>query len=188
MAWGRIKIVQSDSANDPLHTDGASAGPEVDARTARWIRRHMAGGVTVVTTVHGALYRGTTVSACITASIDPFQLLISIEEESQMEEWIRSSGVFAANLLPWSEQFLADQFAGYTPLASGTFQRIPHFIGSTGAPILEGSIAWVDCQVDSSFHTGDHVCFVGTAVGADSGKGRADDPLIYFFNRYRRLS
>lgn len=105
-----------------------------------------------------------------------------------MEEWIRSSGIFAANFLPWSEQFLADQFAGYTPLASGTFQRIPHFIGPTGAPILEGSIAWVDCQVESSFHTGDHVCFVGNAVGADSGKGRADDPLIYFFNRYRRLS
>src|SRR5207302_4542903 len=127
--------------------------------------RHMAGGVTVITTVHGALYRGATVSACITASIDPFQLLISIEEDSQMEEWIQSSGVFASNVLPWSEQFLADQFAGYTPLASSKFERISHFVGPSGAPILEGSIAWADCRVESSFHTGDHVCFVGQVEG-----------------------
>jgi flavin reductase (DIM6/NTAB) family NADH-FMN oxidoreductase RutF len=148
----------------------------------------MAGGVTVITTVHGALYRGATVSASITASIDPFQLLISLEEDSQMENWIRSSGVFASNLLPWAQQFLADQFAGYTPLASGTFERIPHFIASTGAPVLEGCIAWVDCRVVSSFRTGDHTCFVGEAAAAGSGNGSADDPLIYFFNRYRRLS
>jgi flavin reductase (DIM6/NTAB) family NADH-FMN oxidoreductase RutF len=185
---GGAEFVHSDSANDPLETDGVLAGPGVDARTARWIRRHMAGGVTVITTVHRELYRGTTVSACITASIDPFQLLISIEEDSQMEEWIQSSGVFAANLLPWSEQFLADQFAGYTPLASGKFERIPHSIGSTGAPILDGSIAWVDCRVEATFRTGDHVCFVGKAMWAGSGKGPADDPLVYFFNRYRRLS
>jgi flavin reductase (DIM6/NTAB) family NADH-FMN oxidoreductase RutF len=148
----------------------------------------MAGGVSIITTVHGTLYRGATVTACIAASIDPFQFLVSIEHESQMEDWIQSSGVFACNMLPWSEQFLADQFAGFTPLASGTFERIPHFIGATGAPILEGSIAWVDCRVVSSIRTGDHTCFVGEAVGAGSGKGRADDPLLYFFNRYRRLS
>jgi hypothetical protein len=78
----------------------------------------MAGGVSIITTVHGTLYRGATVTACIAASIDPFQFLVSIEHESQMEDWIQSSGVFAFNMLPWSEQFLADQFAGFTPLAS----------------------------------------------------------------------
>lgn len=182
-----IQVVFLDSAEDPLQTDGVFNGSGIDASTARWIRRHMAGGVSVVTTVHGELFRGATVSACITASIDPFQLLVSIEEGSQMEEWIQSSGVFASNVLPWTEQFLADQFAGFTPLASGTFQRIPHFIASSGAPILEGCIAWVDCRVVSSMRTGDHTCFVGAAVGAGSGNGQADDPLVYFFNRYHRL-
>jgi flavin reductase (DIM6/NTAB) family NADH-FMN oxidoreductase RutF len=147
----------------------------------------MAGGVAVITTVHGKFFRGTTVSACIPASIEPLQMLVSIEEDSQMAEWIRSSGVFAFNLLPWSEQFLADQFAGFTPVASGTFQGIRHFIGSTGAPILDGCIAWVECRVASSLQTGDHICFVGEAVAVGGGKGAADDPLVYFFNRYHRL-
>lgn len=159
----------------------------MDSRSARWMRRHMAGGVCVITTVHGKLFRGTTVTACITASIDPFQMLVSIEEDSQMEDWIRSSGVFAVNLLPWNEQFLADQFAGFTPVASGTFRGIPHFVGSTGAPILNASMAWVECRVISSVKTGDHICFVGEAVGAGNGTGSVDDPLIYFFNRYHRL-
>ena len=73
-------------------TTRESAG--VDARSARWIRRHIAAGVSVITTVHGDRFRGTTVSACIAASIDPFQMLVSIEEDSQMEDWIRTSGVF----------------------------------------------------------------------------------------------
>jgi flavin reductase (DIM6/NTAB) family NADH-FMN oxidoreductase RutF len=182
-----IAVVQPDSVDDPLppRDDPNRAG--VDARSARWVRRHMAAGVSVITTVHGNRYRGTTVSACIAASIEPFQLLVSIEEDSQMEEWIRKSGVFACNHLPWNEQFLADQFAGFTPVASGTFQGIPHFIGSTGAPVLENCMAWVECRVVSAIHTGDHVCFVGEAVDAGSGKGSIDDPLIYFFNRYHRL-
>jgi flavin reductase (DIM6/NTAB) family NADH-FMN oxidoreductase RutF len=182
-----IDVVQPDSVRDPLPPDDNRDGDGVDARSARWIRRHMAGGVSVITTVHGELFRGTTVSACIAASIDPFQMLVSIEEDSQMEEWIHRSGVFAFNLLPWNEQFLADQFAGFTPVASGTFRGIPHFVGSTGAPILEACMAWVECRVVSSLRTGDHVCFVGEAVGVGSGKGSVDDPLIYFFNRYHRL-
>lgn len=182
-----VEVVQPDSASDPIPPSENRKGGGVDSRSARWMRRHMAGGVCVITTVHGKLFRGTTVTACITASIDPFQMLVSIEEDSQMEDWIRSSGVFAVNLLPWNEQFLADQFAGFTPVASGTFRGIPHFVGSTGAPILNASMAWVECRVISSVKTGDHICFVGEAVGAGNGTGSVDDPLIYFFNRYHRL-
>ena len=184
-----VKVaVQPDAAEDPIENANASQGDVSSDRAARWVRRHMAGGVSIITTLHGSRFRGATVSACITTSIDPFQLLISLEDESQMAAWIESSGVFAANVLPWNEQFLADQFAGYAPLASGTFERIPHFIGDTGTPILRGSIAWVECRVVDTFRTGDHTCYVGQALATGSGEGRADDPMVYFFSRYRRLS
>ena len=184
---GVITRVRPDAANDPIDSGNPSRDGESSHGAARWVRRHMAGGVSIITTLQGSRFRGTTVSACISTSIDPFQLLISLEDESQMAAWIQASGVFAANVLPWNEQFLADQFAGYAPLASATFERIPHFVGATGTPILRGAIAWVECRVVDSFRTGDHICFVGEALAKGSGDGRADDPMVYFFNRYRRL-
>lgn len=182
-----MKVATEDSVNDPLEAGDDPVQGGTDARSARWIRRHMAGSVSVITTLDGSLFRGSTVSACIATSIDPFQLLISLEDDSQMATWIQSSGVFVYNQLPWSEQFLSDQFAGFTPLASSTFRGIPHNIGSTGVPILKSALAWVECRTVSSFQTGDHLCIVGQAIAAGNGEGPPGDPLIYFFNRYRRL-
>lgn len=159
-----------------------------DARGARWLRRHLAGSVTVVTAAADGEFLGATITASALVSVEPMLLLVSIEEDSQMREWLGRAGGFAFNVLPWREQFLADQFAGFTPRASTTFAGIDHSIGETGAPILAGSIAWADCLLRDSFQTGDHHCFLGEAVMVGKGGGEPEDPLIYFLNHYRRLS
>lgn len=183
-----MRAVEPSSANGERDEGIETTGGGIDARAARAIRRHLAGGVCIVTTCHGGAFRGTTVTACLAVSMEPLQVLVSLEEDSQMAGWLEASGVCAVNILPWNEQFLADQFAGFTPLASKTFDRIPHTIGASGAPILSASIMWVDCTVTGRFVTGDHVCIVGQALETGNGSGRADDPLVYFLNRYRRLS
>lgn len=159
----------------------------VDARGARWLRRHFAGGVAAVTTVAGGQFRAATVSACMVASLEPLYLLVSLDAESQMAESITSSGLFAVSVLPWREQFLADQFAGFTPRASPSFYGIEHTIAASGAPILSGCIAWADCSLLQTFQTGDHLCFLGDVVQMGQGKGREDDPLIFYLSRYRRF-
>ena len=160
---------------------------DIDARGARWLRRHLAGGVTAVTTVAGGQFRAATVTACMVASIEPLQLLVSLDLESQMAEWIGASRYFAVSILPWREQFLADQFAGFTPRASPSFQGIDHFVATTGAPVLSRSIAWADCSLVQTLETGDHTLFVGQALEVGQGSGREDDPLIFYLSRYRRF-
>lgn len=162
-----------------LSTPGAS--------TARLVRRLLPAGVVAVTTVADGRYRAATVSACIVTSIEPLQILLSIESESQMCAWLDTSRIFAVSVLTTREQFFADQFAGFTPLASPDFRGIGHFTAETGSPILSGAIAWADCRIVSAFETGDHHCFVGEAVRAGRGEGAEDGVLVYYLNRYRRL-
>jgi hypothetical protein len=111
-----------------------SAALQADVDGARWLRRHMAAGAAIVSTVTNGGFRATTVNTCISTSLDPPQFLVSIERDSQMEDWLLQSAVFGISVLPWSEQFAADQFAGFTPLASSTFRGIDYFTSVTGAP------------------------------------------------------
>ena len=43
-------------------------------------------------------------------------------------------------------------------------EGVPYVVGVTGAPILEGAIAHLECQVAASFEFGTHTIFVGEAV------------------------
>jgi flavin reductase (DIM6/NTAB) family NADH-FMN oxidoreductase RutF len=165
------------------------AGPpfdEVDERAGHWLRRHRAGSVAVVTTMVEGGYRGTTLSAWIVASFDPVQLLLSLEEDSPMADWIAQAGFFALSILSWRDQFFADQFAGFTPRASSAFEGIDHFSAPSGAPVLSRCIAWADCGLAQSLRTGDHVCLCGDVRAAGAGEGDEADPLIYYLQRYRR--
>jgi 3-hydroxy-9,10-secoandrosta-1,3,5(10)-triene-9,17-dione monooxygenase reductase component len=155
---------------------------------ARWLRRHFAAGVVGLTTSVSGVYRAATLTACLIVSIDPLQCLVSIENDSQMEGWLRESGAYAMNILPWEEQFIADRFAGMAPLASVSFAGIAHFVGATGSPILKQAIAWMDCRIVSTIETGDHTLFLGEAIGVGTGEGNESNPMLYFDNRYRRVA
>jgi flavin reductase (DIM6/NTAB) family NADH-FMN oxidoreductase RutF len=171
----------------------SGAGPPTDEPLAadvtgpRWLRRHAAGGVAVITTVAQAEYLAATATAYLVASLDPFQMLVSLEAETPMVEALDEGGVFGISLLPWRLQVFADQFAGFTPRASRTFVGIDHFTAATGSPILSACIAWADCRVASTFTTGDHRCYVADVLAVGQGSGDPDDPLLFYRRRYRRL-
>lgn len=179
----------SEIGGNPLLDSGKDLEDlQPDTTGARWLRRHLAGGVGVLTTIVEDGYRGATITSCTFISAEPLLLLVALEFESQMLEWIEKSGCFAISMLPWREQFLADQFAGFTPRASPAFSGIDHRPGETGCPILGASTAWVDCRLHDSIETGDHRCLIGRAVALGRGSGDAENPLVYYRNRYRRLS
>ena len=175
----------SNDSPGPLESDAVDLRP--DARGARWLRRRLAGGVVAITTSVDGVYRASTVTACTSVSTEPPQFLVSIDLDSQMDGWLLEATFFTLNILPWSQQFFADQFAGFTPLASPTFRGIDHFFSVTGAPVLRESIAWADCRIVSHLQTGDHRCFVGEALAIGQGRGDERDPLLHYLSRYHRL-
>jgi flavin reductase (DIM6/NTAB) family NADH-FMN oxidoreductase RutF len=159
----------------------------VNERASRWLRRHLAGSTTVLTTTSQGGYRGATVSTCFVASNSPFLVAVSLERDSQMKEWVAESRVFAVSILPWREKLRADQFAGFIPLASPTFEGIDHRIADSGAPVLTGCIGWADCRLEDSVVTGDHTLVIGGVVACGIGAAVLDEPLIYYGGRYLRV-
>ncbi|MGH2443443.1 MAG: flavin reductase family protein [Chloroflexota bacterium] len=180
-------IGRAGGPRDDLGIEEEASDLVPNARGARWFRRHLIGGVVALTTMTEGAFRGSTVTAVTMVSAEPLLILVSIERDSQMDGWLSESGFFALSVLPWREQFLADQLAGFAPRASSRFEGIQYRLAVTGAPVVSACIAWVDCTVAQVVETGDHRAYIGQARAIGRGTGDAEDPLIYYLNRYRRI-
>ncbi len=89
---------------------------------------------------------------------------------------------FAVNILAQDQQGLSARFATTGP---DKWRDIAHETWETGAPILPGSLASLDCRVEARHDGGDHVIFVGRVLRLDSR--RHGQPLLFSRGSYRGL-
>ena len=157
----------------------------VDERAMKRVAAQFVSGVTAVTTRHAGGLHGLTVSAYLTVSWNPQLVMISVDSLSQSGDFIKDSGVFAVNFLSDLQEFLAERLAGRAPLVNARFDGASHRFAATGAPILDGSLGWLDCRVERVIEAGDHTLFLGRVAALGEGSpGRA---LAYFARRYRSV-
>lgn len=137
--------------------------------------RHFPTGVTVVTSMREGEPRGVTVSAFASVSLDPPLVLICINREARSYLYISSSRVFCVNILAGDQRDLAERFAG--KLREHQFDGVEYDVDVTGAAVLRGTVAHLDCQVEEEHHAGSHSIFIGRVLSA---KSRAGSPLGYY--------
>jgi flavin reductase (DIM6/NTAB) family NADH-FMN oxidoreductase RutF len=137
--------------------------------------RHFPTGVTVVTSMREGEPRGVTVSAFASVSADPPLVLICINREARSYLYISSSKVFCVNILAGDQRHLAERFAG--KLRERQFEGVQYDHDITGAAVLRGAVAHLDCEVAEEHHAGSHSIFIGRVVSA---KSRAGSPLGYY--------
>jgi flavin reductase (DIM6/NTAB) family NADH-FMN oxidoreductase RutF len=56
----------------------------------------------------------------------------------------------------------------------------------SGAPLLDGALAYLECDVEAAYDGGDHTVFLGRVRWVERA-GADGDPLLYFGGHYRRL-
>ncbi len=137
-------------------------------------------GVTVVTSLREGEPRGVTVSAFASISVDPPMVLICINREARSYLFISSSKIFCVNILSAEQQPLAERFSG--KLRERQFDDVAHHIDKTGAAVLDGTVAHLDCEVVEEHHAGTHSVFIGRVLSCTAGGGR---PLGYFGGAFR---
>jgi flavin reductase (DIM6/NTAB) family NADH-FMN oxidoreductase RutF len=67
----------------------------------------------------------------------------------------------------------------------GKFDGIPYRVGRNGTPILEGSLANLECEVEAEYPGGDHVILVARVTAAGSTEGL---PLVFFRGGYTTVA
>jgi 3-hydroxy-9,10-secoandrosta-1,3,5(10)-triene-9,17-dione monooxygenase reductase component len=68
----------------------------------------------------------------------------------------------------------------------GSLRGVPYHMGATGVPLLDGSLATLECEVSELMEGGDHTIVIGRVV---HGSMHTDaPPLVFFRGRYRRLA
>ncbi|WP_449406523.1 flavin reductase family protein [Nocardiopsis baichengensis] len=65
------------------------------------------------------------------------------------------------------------------------FAEVPWHESPSGAPVIEGAQAWLECEVDAEHPAGDHVIVVARVHHLAAREGRS--PLVYYRSEYRRL-
>lgn len=126
-------------------------------------------GVTIVTTRSQEVIAGLTVNSFTSVSLNPLLVLVCIDLRSQSLPLIRESGVFAVNILSQEQEALSNHFASSSAERYNYFRHTRHYVAATGAPILAGTIGFIDTRVTAEYPGGDHAIFLSQveAMGYD---------------------
>lgn len=141
-----------------------------------------ASGVTIITvTDQDGTPRGFTASAVTSLSLEPRMLLVCVSERSSTLHTIIQAGTFAVNILSTAQQDVAQQFSLPTGNRFAGLRWRPG--AETGAPVIDGSLAYAECRLANTCTGGDHVILMGEILAGDAHEA---EPLLYFRGRYGR--
>ena len=132
-------------------------------------------GVAVVAARWAGGYRGLTASSFTAASLEPPLLLVCLDALAQTRDAVELSGGFAVSVLERGQEFIAERFAGRAPLVDPAWREVPHTLGGAGLPLVDGCVAWFECELRALHPAGDHDIALGevTAAGRHGG-----EPLV----------
>ncbi len=150
----------------------------------RQVMRQYPTGVTVITVRDDAAIHGMTANSFASVSLTPPLALVCILRGSRTHQLVTRAGNFAVNILSVAQRALAQRFAKQTPMPSEPFADIAHHRETTGAPIFDDSVAFLDCRVIAAHEAGTHTIFVGMVEAAGYGSARDASPLLWFHRDY----
>jgi flavin reductase (DIM6/NTAB) family NADH-FMN oxidoreductase RutF len=142
-------------------------------------------GVCIVTADADGDRIGATMGSLVSLSLAPPLVGISVGNSNALHEICRAAGAFGESLLCGDQADVAAHFALGMPPAM-VWDGIAVRNGTTGAPLLQAALGWLECRVWAEHEVGDHTLFVGEVVAAEQGE--AGPALAYREHRYVSVS
>lgn len=158
----------------------------MDRDTYRSLIGQFATGVTVVTTnVDGRLH-GMTANAVCSLSLEPLQLLVCVDRESNCHEQMQRAEAFGLSILAFDQEEISNTFARTTAPVTGSLLGVAFRQGSLGEPLIENALAHLECRIAERIDGGDHIIVIGDVVAGELL--REAEPLLFYGGRYARLA
>lgn len=167
-------------------TQAAGPGAGQPAREGvhfRHVMGHFPSGVSLVTGIADDGPAGLAVGSFMAVSLEPQMIAICPGLGSSSWPRVRSSGGFCVNILGEHQQELCRRFAisGGDKFAGLRWEPAP-----SGSPVIEDTIAWIDCELESEQKAGDHWLVLGTVLDMDVNSTR--NPLLFHRGEFERLA
>lgn len=153
----------------------------------RRVMGSFATGVTIVTCQIGRRTHGITVNSLTSVSLNPPLILICIDQKALAHTLIPEAVIFGISVLAERQAEISDFFARRVGLDEvDELATVPWYPGRTGAPLIEGAIATLECRLVASHPGGDHAIFVAEVLEA---RVLSDlPPLLFFRGQYPSLA
>jgi 3-hydroxy-9,10-secoandrosta-1,3,5(10)-triene-9,17-dione monooxygenase reductase component len=154
-----------------------------DTAQFKEVMSRFASGVTVVSGREGEEPVGFTCQSFISLSADPPFVAVAPARTSTSWPRIARAGSFCVNVLNDRQASLGRNFAvsGGPKFEGVDWRPAP----ATGSPLIEGSLAWVDCRVELVHDAGDHELIIGKVLELGIGEG---SPLLFFQREFATVA
>lgn len=153
-----------------------------DTKQFRTVLGHYPTGISVITSHLDGENLGMVVGTFNSVSLEPPLVAFMPAKTSTTWPKIRASGKFCVNVLGEDQQDICQAFSRRK---DDKFDGIQWQLSPTGAPIIEGVVAWVDCEIVQVVESGDHYIVIGRVNGLDTGS--QSKPLMFFKGGYSGL-
>lgn len=166
--------------------------PEAAARARQFrdVLGLFCSGVTVVTSVSDSQPVGMTCQSFSSVSLDPPLVMFSPAKTSRAWPLMQRAGFFCVNILADGQ---ADLSNGMATKGDEKFAGVSWTTATTGAPVIEGVLGYIDCTVHQVIEAGDHYIVIGRVQELASGDRSAPaplderiDPLLFFQGKYTK--
>jgi len=178
--------------------DPLSQPPEVDTVAYRDVVGRFPTGVTVVSARSPQGVRLMTANSFTSVSLEPLLVLVCVRLTARFHQAVVNAGEWAVSVLAADQEWLARLFAGRSGDAElqgdlradphADLHAVPHRLGPrTGAPLLDGSVAALECRTVAAHPGGDHTILLGAVLdGAVAREGVS--PLVFCRGGYESLA
>jgi 3-hydroxy-9,10-secoandrosta-1,3,5(10)-triene-9,17-dione monooxygenase reductase component len=160
-----------------------SEAPTVEPAKYRQVLGHFPTGVTVITAASDGEPAGLAVGSFSSVSLDPPLVAFFAGKSSTSWPKIEETGRFCVNILADDQEDVCRRFASKE---QDKFAGLGWTPAGSGSPLLDGVLAWIDCEIESVTEAGDHYCVMGRVL--DLAVGHDGAPLVFFRGGYGRFA
>lgn len=143
-------------------------------------------GVTIITVDLEGEVHGMTANAFASVSLDPVLVLVCVDHSTRTHAHLHAKKRFGINVLAEGQRSISEYYArpdrsheNAEAEAGARFKRTRH-----GTPLLEGSLAYLECRLHSSQVAGDHTIFIAEV---EDVVVRGGNPLLFFKGKYLKV-
>ncbi|WP_427132520.1 flavin reductase [Pseudarthrobacter sp. S9] len=152
--------------------------PELDSDLMKAFNRQFITGVTVVTTKEGETPKGLAANSYCSVSIEPPLVLVCVQKTSSTYPALFSSSHLGINILGTGQLDTVRVFASKAP---DKFAELDWHEGPNGSPLLDGSAASLEAEIQERFQAKTHTVFICRVRHAEIDN---TPPMVYKAGRF----